>query len=92
MLDVYNQLAAAVRSHDNDSVADLNERLRTVFKEVRIDTVDKNTVGLLPVLRDDVLDRYGDLVPVMADEAGATPSLVVPPTSPAVLWTTNATR
>jgi hypothetical protein len=39
-----------------------------------------------------VLDRYGDLVPVMADEAGATPSLVVPPTSPAVLWTTNATR
>ena len=59
MLDVYNQLAAAVRSHDNDSVADLNERLRTVFKEVRIDTVDKNTVGLLPVLRDDVLDRYG---------------------------------
>jgi hypothetical protein len=92
MLDVYNQLAAAVRSHDNDSVADLNERLRTVFKEVRIDAVDKNTVGLLPILRDDVLDRYRDLVPVMADETGARPSLAVPPTSPAVLWTANATR
>lgn len=90
MLDVYNQLAAAVRSHD--SVADLNERLRTVFKEVRIDTVDENTVGLLPVLRDDVLDRYENLIPVMADETGATPSLAVPPTSPAVLWTPNATR
>jgi DNA invertase Pin-like site-specific DNA recombinase len=92
MLDVYSQLAAAVRSHDNDSVADLNERLRTVFKEVRIDTVDENTVGLLPVLRDDVLDRYENLIPVMADETGATPSLAVPPTSPAVLWTPNATR
>lgn len=92
MLDVYNQLAAAVRSHDNDSVADLNERLRTVFKEVRIDTVDENTVGLLPVLRDDVIDRYENLIPVMADETGATPSLAVPPTSPAVLWTPNATR
>jgi hypothetical protein len=92
MLDVYNQLAAAVRSHDNDSVADLNERLRTVFKEVRIDIVDENTVGLLPVLRDDVLDRYENLIPVMADETGATPSLAVTPTSPVVLWTTNATR
>lgn len=92
MLDVYNQLAAAVRSHDNDSVADLNERLRTVFKEVRIDTVDENTVGLLPVLRDDVLDRYENLIPVMADETGVTPSFAVPPTSPAVLWTPNATR
>ena len=89
MLDVYNQLAAAVRRHDGDTVADLNERLHTVFKEVRIDRVDTNAVGLLPVLRDDVLDRYRDLVPVMADEAGVTPSLVVPPTSPAVLWTTN---
>lgn len=89
MLDVYNQLAAAVRRHDGDSVANLNERLRTVFKEVRVDAVDKNTVGLLPVLRDDLLDRYRDLIPVMADETGATPSLVVPPTSPAVLWTTN---
>jgi DNA invertase Pin-like site-specific DNA recombinase len=92
MLDVYNQLAAAVRSNDKDSVADLNERLRTVFKEVRIDTVDESTVGLLPVLRDDVLDRYENLIPVMADETGATPSLAVPPTSPAVLWTPNATR
>ena len=89
MLDVYNQLAAAVRSHDNDSVADLNERLRSVFKEVRIDTVDENTVGLLPVLRDDVLDRYEDLIPVMADETGATPSLAVPHASPAVLWTSK---
>jgi DNA invertase Pin-like site-specific DNA recombinase len=92
MLDVYNQLAAAVRSHDNDSVADLNERLRTIFKEVRIDTVDENTVGLLPVLCDDVLDRYENLIPVMVDETGATPSLAVPPTSPAVLWSPNATR
>jgi len=92
MLDVYNQLAATVRREEGDSVADLNERLRTVFKEVRIDAVDANAVGLLPVLCDDLLDRYRDLIPVMADEAGATPSLVVPPTSPAVLWTKNATR
>jgi hypothetical protein len=71
---------------EGEAVADLNERLHTVFKEVRIDAVD--TCWPLPVLRDDLLDRYRDVISVMADDTGATPSLAVPPTSPAVPWTT----
>jgi hypothetical protein len=32
LLDVYNNLAAAVRGHDGESLADLNDRLRSVFQ------------------------------------------------------------
>jgi DNA invertase Pin-like site-specific DNA recombinase len=49
-LDLYNELAAAIRS-GGDSLGELNERLRGKFEEFRLDQVDDETVGVQPVLR-----------------------------------------
>lgn len=52
MLDVYNAIAHAVRAGASEGgVAELNERLRAVFEEFRLDRVDAGVVGVLPVLR-----------------------------------------
>ena len=49
-------------------VAELNERLRAVFEEFRLDRVYAGIVGVLPVLRRDFIERYraSDSAPVMA--------------------------
>jgi len=40
--------------------ADLNERLRLVFDRFEMDTMPDGTVAMLPVLRDDVIERFAD--------------------------------
>ncbi|MGH2780070.1 MAG: zinc ribbon domain-containing protein [Thermoleophilaceae bacterium] len=92
MLDVYNAIASAVRGGDSQGgVAELNERLRAVFEEFRLDRVDADVVGVLPVLRPDVIERYraSDSAPVMADYEDAIPTTNLPDSSPTVLWATE---
>jgi DNA invertase Pin-like site-specific DNA recombinase len=89
MLDMYNAIARAVRrgAHE-DGVAQLNDRLRAVFEEFRLDQVDAGVVGVLPVLRRDLVERYRESggTQVMADYEHAIPTASLPETSPAVLW------
>jgi hypothetical protein len=90
MLDVYNAIANAVRGGDSQAgVAELNERLRAVFEEFRLDRVDAGVVGVLPVLRRDFIERYRDTAPVMADYEDAIPTDNLPDSSPTVLWATE---
>lgn len=58
LLDAYANLTKAVRGADDDgrTLADLNERLRAKFAEFRLDRVDDDTVGVLPVLHADAVD------------------------------------
>ena len=55
-LDLYAQLARVVREGDAE---DLNDRLRLVFSEFLIETVPDGIL-VMPVLRDDVVERYAD--------------------------------
>ena len=92
MLDVYNVMARAVRGGGKDeSVADLNDRLRAVFEEFRLDRVDVGVVGVLPILRRDFIDRYRESGrgSVMADYEHAIPTNNLPDASPTVLWATE---
>jgi hypothetical protein len=92
MLDIYNVMARAVRGGGKDeSVADLNDRLRAVFEEFRLDRVDVGVVGVLPILRRDFIDRYRESGrgSVMADYEHAIPTNNLPDASPTVLWATE---
>lgn len=92
MLDVYNAIAHAVRAGASEGgVAELNERLRAVFEEFRLDRVDAGVVGVLPVLRRDFIARYRDngMAPVMTDYEDAIPTPNLPDSSPTVLWATT---
>jgi DNA invertase Pin-like site-specific DNA recombinase len=92
MLDIYNAMARAVRGGGTDeSVADLNDRLRAVFEEFRLDRVDTGVVGVLPILRRDFIDRYRESGrgSVMADYEDAIPTTNLPEASPTVLWATE---
>ncbi len=88
MLDVYNAIAGAVRGAGGaeQSVSELNERLRAVFDELRVDT---GVVGVLPVLRGDFIEQYRDTATVMADYDNAIPTSNLSDSSPAVLWATD---
>jgi DNA invertase Pin-like site-specific DNA recombinase/diadenosine tetraphosphatase ApaH/serine/threonine PP2A family protein phosphatase len=86
MLDVYNDLAHAVRGSDDSSVGELNDRLRAVFAEFRMDEVEPGVVGVLPVLRPDVVDRYADRLPLLAGPNGDKAGDLLPPTSPAAIF------
>jgi Recombinase zinc beta ribbon domain len=93
MLDIYNAMARAVRGGGKDeSVADLNDRLRAVFEEFRLERVDAGVVGVLPILRRDFIDRYRDSGrgSVMADHEHVIRTTNLPETSPAVLWATES--
>jgi DNA invertase Pin-like site-specific DNA recombinase len=57
MLDVYNSLLATL----DDDRAPLNERLLRLFKEVRI-AVHDEAIGVLPVLREDMIEVHGGAV------------------------------
>jgi hypothetical protein len=92
MLDIYNVMARAVRGGGKDeSVADLNDRLRAVFGEFRLDRVDVGVVGVLPILRRDFIDRYRESGrgSVMADYEDAIPTSNLTDASPTVLWATE---
>ena len=93
MLDVYNAIAQAVRGAggDEQGVSELNERLRAVFDEFRVDQVDTGVVGVLPVLRSDFIEQYRDTgsATVMTDYENAIPTSNLPESSPAVLWATD---
>jgi site-specific DNA recombinase len=89
MLDIYNDLARAVRGGAGESLAELNDRLRAIFEEFRLDCVDTGVVGVLPVLRADVIARYQNVAPMMADYDGAIPTPSLPDSSPIVLWATD---
>ena len=93
MLDVYNAIAQAVRGAggDEQAVSELNERLRAVFDEFRVDQVDTGVVGVLPVLRSDFIEQYRDTgsATVMTDYENAIPTSNLPESSPAVLWATD---
>ncbi len=91
MLDVYNSLAQAIRAGDrSDNLADLNERLRAVFSEFRLDTVNEDVAGVLPVLREDAIARHwaSGATPAMLDNDGAIPTDALPACVPAVVWVT----
>ena len=92
MLDIYNAMARAVRGEGKDeSVGDLNDRLRAVFEEFRLDSVDAGVVGVLPILRRDFIDRYRESGrwSVMADYEDAIPTTNLPDASPTVLGATE---
>jgi hypothetical protein len=92
MLDIYNTMARAVRGGGKDeSIADLNDRLRAVFEEFRLERVDAGVVGVLPILRRDFIDRYRESGrgSVMADYEQVLRTTNLPETSPAVLWATE---
>jgi hypothetical protein len=92
MLDTYTSIARAVRQGDaDDSVAQLNDRLRAVFEEFRIDHVDTEVVGVLPVLRGDLIARYREAgsAPVMTDYQDAIPTANLSDSRPAVLRGTD---
>jgi DNA invertase Pin-like site-specific DNA recombinase len=55
ILDLHAALADIVRGGD---AADLNDRLRQVFDRFEVDTMPDGTVVALPVLREDVVERY----------------------------------
>jgi DNA invertase Pin-like site-specific DNA recombinase len=55
-LDLYSELARVVREGDAE---DLNDRLRLVFSAFLIETVDGGVL-VMPILRDDVVERYAD--------------------------------
>ena len=86
MLDIYNDLARAVRGGEGETVAQLNDRLRASFDEFRIDRVDDAVVGILPILRADLVKRYTGTPQVMADDDTAIEVDDLAPESPAVLW------
>jgi hypothetical protein len=87
LLDVYNDLAAAVRGREGESLAELNDRLCGIFEEFRLDQVEPGVVGILPVLKPDVLDRYADLTPLALDDEGAKLARYLPPSSPTIVFT-----
>jgi DNA invertase Pin-like site-specific DNA recombinase len=90
MLDIYNGLARAIQTGAEDtSIVQLNERLHAVFEAFRLDQVDATTVGVLPVLRADCIERYSDIRPVTLDydEDELPPS--VPDAVPAIVWATD---
>jgi site-specific DNA recombinase len=84
LLDVYNGLAAAIRGGGN--VKEVNERLRANFKEVRLRWVEPGVVGVLPVLKADVIERYATEIPVAVGPDGARPDVDLPPGSPVALF------
>jgi site-specific DNA recombinase len=57
VLDVYTELARIVRTGD---ATNLNERLALVFDHFGMDTRDDGTITVLPILRDDVIERFAD--------------------------------
>lgn len=60
VLDLYNDLSRSLRGAEGRTMADLNVRLRAVFAEFRIETLeDEGVLGVLPVLRPDVVERFG---------------------------------
>lgn len=62
MLDIYSRLRDSIRGAADDrsnGFGTLNDRLCAIFKEFRLDQVDRYVVGILPVLRADVVERYG---------------------------------
>jgi DNA invertase Pin-like site-specific DNA recombinase len=86
MLDVYNDLARAVRGSGDGTVAELNDRLRAVFAEFRMDEVEPGVIGVLPVLRPELVDRYADRLPLLVGPNGDKAGDLLPPTSPAAIF------
>jgi hypothetical protein len=68
-----NNLAAAVRGGEGEGIRDLNDRLGGVFQEFGLDEVATGVIGIIPILRDDVIERYGDSIPVMVGPDGMKP-------------------
>ena len=60
ILDVHSELARIVRGGQPGDLRDLNERLRLIFSHVEMDTMEDGTVAVLPILRDDVVERFAD--------------------------------
>jgi hypothetical protein len=73
ILDLANALTRALRGEEGETVADLNARLRSVFEEFRLDTLHDGALGILPVLRADVTERYAEDMdyPLARGPAGA---------------------
>ncbi|HVS29575.1 MAG TPA: hypothetical protein VHE14_08475 [Solirubrobacteraceae bacterium] len=85
-LDVYNALARAIRGNGSGGIGELNDRLRSVFEQFRLGEVEKGVVGVLPVLRSDVIERYADSPPVMLGPDGTKPANQLPDANPLVLF------
>jgi len=87
-LDFWNRLAEAVRGgvDGDDTVAKVNTRLRDVFEAFVLDTVKDDVVGVLPVLQEDVVSRYAEVLPVIYGPDGAKPGLNLPDRSPTALF------
>jgi len=93
MLDIYSKLRESIRgaADDNsDGLGTLNDRLRTIFKEFRLDKVDQDVVGILPILRPDVTERYGsDRTTMLSGEHAIQSEQSAPADMPVALFTTG---
>jgi hypothetical protein len=70
MLDLYSRLRDAVQAGQGDDLRELNERLMGIFETFRLGVVKPGVVGVLPVLRPDVVTRYADTTPVAVGPEG----------------------
>jgi hypothetical protein len=72
-------------------VADLNARLHSVFEEFWLDTLHDGALGILPVLRADVTERYAEDMdyPLARGPAGAKP-VDLPERSPVAIFTNGS--
>jgi len=90
MLDIYSRLRDSLRGvaeDGEDGLGTLNDRLRAIFKEFRLDKVDRETVGILPVLRPDVIERYGtEQITIVGDDQAVTSKQATPGDMPVALF------
>jgi len=93
MLDIYSKLRDSVRGAadaDSDGLGTLNDRLRGIFKEFRLEKVDRDVVGILPILRADVTDRYGsERTTMLSGELAVQSEQQAPSDTPVALFTTG---
>ena len=82
------QARRAVRD-GGSTVGEVNDRLRAVFAEFLVDAVAPGIVGVLPVLRDDVIDRFVEsgTAAVLAGPEGTKSGDALPPASPVAIFT-----
>jgi site-specific DNA recombinase len=95
MLDIYSRLRDSIRGATDDNAnggfGTLNERLRAIFSEFRLDQVDDDAVGILPVLRTDVVERYGsERTTMIGDDRAVTDDEPTSSAAPVALFATGA--
>jgi site-specific DNA recombinase len=90
MLDVYSKLRDTVQGaarDPSDGLGTLNDRLRTIFQEFRLEKVDEDVVGILPILRPDVIERFGaERTTMISGDVEVTARQATSPAAPVALF------